>query len=380
MTTLNLNQIVDVSVEVSPTVSPRAEFNQLLIIGTTGLSLPGDNAITTVERLREYTSLTDMLTDGFLTTDAEYLAAALYMGQSPAPDTFWIGVRDNTSSPEETVLEALTACRAKDSDWYIAYSTDVDSAELAAIALYVQSVVPSTVFAYNTTDANVLTADPVPDDICTSLKDLGYSRIIGMYSTSAHAVCGIMGYACGANSGLADSAFTLFAKTITGATTESLTAGQKAIVEAKNCNLYLNYANYYNVFEPGVMANGFFFDQIINRDMLVNDIQLTCMDLLYQNRKIPQTEAGMGMIYNALVSACELAVTRGHIAEGTYTGIPFLNLNTGDAIPRGYVIQTTALSEQSAADRALRKAVPFYITIKESGAVHSITIQVIVNV
>jgi hypothetical protein len=75
-----------------------------------------------------------------------------------------------------------------------------------------------------------------------------------------------------------------------------------------------------------------------------------------------------------------LAVTRGHIAEGTYTGIPFLNLNTGDAIPRGYVIQTTALSEQSAADRALRKAVPFYITIKESGAVHSITIQVIVNV
>lgn len=378
MTTLNLNQIVDVSVEVSPTAAPRAEFNQLLIIGTTGLVI--SNPITTTERLREYTSLADMLTDGFVTTDAEYLAAALYMGQTPAPDTFWIGVRDNTISPEETVLEALTACRAKEADWYIAYSTDVDSDELSAIALYVQSVVPATLFAYNTTDADVLVSGPVPDDICTTLKDLNYSRIIGMYSTTPHAICGIMGYACGANSGLANSAYTLFAKTITGATVESLTSGQKSIVEAKNCNLYLNYANYYNVFEQGVMANGYFFDQMINRDMLVSDIQLACMDLLYQNRKIPQTENGMGMIYNALVSACELSVTRGYIAEGTYTGVKFLNLETGDVIPRGYVIQTTPLSEQSAADRALRKAVPFYITIKEAGAVHSMTIEVIVNV
>lgn len=380
MTTLNLNQIVDVSVEVSPTAAPRAEFNQLLIIGTTGLSLPGDNAITTTERLREYTSLADMLTDGFVTTDAEYLAAALYMGQSPAPDTFWIGVRDNTSSPEETVLEALTACRVKQANWYIAYSTDVDATELAAIALYVESAVPSTIFAYQVATSDVLIEDVVPDDICTTLKDGSYSRVIGMYSTSAHAIAGIMGVGCGLNSGLANSAFTLFGKTITGATTEDLTSSQKAIVEGKNCNLYLNYANYYNVFEPGIMANGYFFDQIMNRDMLVNDIQLSCMDLLYQNRKIPQTEAGMGMIYNVLAAACDLAVTRGHLAPGTYTGIPFLNLNTGDALPNGYIIQTTPLSEQSAADRALRKAVPFYITIKEAGAVHSITIEVIVNI
>jgi hypothetical protein len=102
--------------------------------------------------------------------------------------------------------------------------------------------------------------------------------------------------------------------------------------------------------------------------------------LLYQNRKIPQTEAGMGMIYNALVTACELAVTRGHLAPGTYTGVPFLNLNTGDALPNGYIIQTTPLADQSPVDRALRKAVPFYVTIKEAGAVHSITIEVIVNI
>jgi len=378
MTTLNLKQIVDVSVEVSPTAAPRAAFNQLLIIGVKGLTI--GKPIQKSERLRKYSSVSDMLMDGFVVDDPEYIAAAKYMAQSPVPESFWIGVRDNTSSPEETVLEALTDCRIKQADWYIVYSTDVTKEEIPEIALYVESAVPSTIFAYNTLEMGVLIENPTPADVCTELKDLSYSRSIGMYTTSAHAICGIMGYACGANSGLANSAFTLFGKMIVGATTENLTYNQKSIVEAKNCNLYLNYANYYNVFEPGVMANGFFFDQIINRDMLVNDIQLSCMDLLYQNRKIPQTEAGMGMIYNALVTACELAVTRGHLAPGTYTGVPFLNLNTGDALPNGYIIQTTPLADQSPADRALRKAVPFYVTIKEAGAVHSITIEVIVNI
>jgi hypothetical protein len=127
------------------------------------------------------------------------------------------------------------------------------------------------------------------------------------------------------------------------------------------------------------MANGYFFDQIMNRDMLVNDIQLSCMDLIYQNRKIPQTEAGMTMIYNALVKSCELAVARGHLGPGTYTGINFKNLNTGDAMPNGYVIQQDSLADQSSADRALRKAPAFYVTIKEAGAIHSVTIAILVN-
>ena len=378
MTTLNLNQIIDVTVVVSPAAAPRASFNQMLIVGTTGLGIA--IPITVEERLRQYTATADMLTDGFVITDSEYLAAVKYMGQSPAPDTFWIGVRDTSSSPEESVTEAIVACRAKEADWYIVYSVEAVSEDILEAAPIVETMVPSTVLAYNTADSGVLISDPVIADVCTTLKDNSYSKIIGMYHLTVNAVAGIMGVGCGLNDGLAQSAFTLFGKTIVGLTTTDMTSGVKAIVEGKNCNLYLNYGNYYNIFEPGVMANGYFFDQVVNRDMLVNDIQLACMDLLYGNRKIPQTEAGMGMIYNVLAKACELAVTRGHLGPGTYTGIPFLNLKTGDALPNGYLIQSQALSTQSVSDRALRKAVPFYITIKEAGAVHSITVEVLVNI
>lgn len=373
MTTLNLNNIIDVTVYVSPSAAPRAEFNQLLIVGST-------DVVSVEERIKSYESTAEMLEDGFVVTDAEYLAAVKYFAQSPAPDTVWIGRRDNTSSPEESVLEAIQACRTAEADWYIVYSTEAVSADIEEIAPIIETLTPSTIFAYNSTDSDILLSDPSPADIATTLKDNSYQRTIGMYSSIAHAVAGIMGVACGLNNSTANSAFTLFAKQIVGVTVEDLTSSQRGIVEGKNCNLYLNYANYYNVFEPGVMANGYFFDQIMNRDMLVNDVQLSCMDLLYGNRKVPQTDAGMTMIYNALSKACELAVTRGHLGPGTYTGVDFLNLHTDDAMPNGYVIQMGQLSEQSQADRALRKAVPFYITIKEAGAVHSMTIEVIVNV
>lgn len=373
MTTLNLDTIVDVVVSVSPASAPRATFNQMLVVGSA-------TVISVEDRLAQYTSTADMLADGFVITDAEYVAALKYFGQTPAPNILWVGRRDEVSSPPESVLEAIQACRAANAEWYICNSPDAIAADHLEIAAWAQTATPSTVYAYNTADSNVLTSDPTPHDVCTSLKDLSYSRTIGQYSTTANAVAGIMGVACGLNTGLANSAYTLFGKSVVGVTTESLTYNQKEIIEAKNCNCYLSYANYYNVFENGVMANGYFFDQVVNRDMLVNDIQLSCMDLIYQNPKIPQTEAGMGMIYNALVLACNSAVTRGHLGPGNYTGIPFLKLYTGDYMPNGYIIQSLPLSEQSSADRALRKATPFYITIKEAGAVHSITLQVVVNV
>jgi hypothetical protein len=378
MTTLNLDSIVDVVVSVSPASAPRSTFNQLLIVGSTGISI--SNPITTSERVREYESVADMLTDGFKTTDAEYVAAAKYFAQSPAPQIVWIGVRDDLVSPPETILESLIACRAAEANWYQAYSTEAVSVDIPDIALWAEDAVPSTVYVYNTQDANVLISDPNPADIATALKELAYKRTMGQYSTTAHAIVGAMGVANGLNTGLANSDYTMFGKKIVSVNTENLSFSQKQIIEAKNCNVYLSYANYYTILEPGVMANGYFYDQVLSRDMLVNDIQLSCMDLLFQNPKIPQTETGMTMIHNALVQACQLSVTRGYLGAGTYTGIPFLNLYTGDAMPNGYVIQSLPLSQQSSADRALRKATPFYVTIKESGAVQSMTIAVYVNV
>jgi hypothetical protein len=183
----------------------------------------------------------------------------------------------------------------------------------------------------------------------------------------------------GQNSGLANSAFTLKFKQEIGISTEQLTESTLSILEGNHGNAYLSYGNYYSIFEQGTMSNGSFFDEKINLDMLVNNLQLSIMDLLYQNPKVPQTDPGVTQLIHQCNESCANAVRIGFLAPGTWTGSNVLNLSTGDPLPTGYLVQAEAVSSQSQADREARKSVPIYIAIKESGATHSVLVGVYVN-
>ena len=377
MTTRSLDSIVDIQVLVSPLAAARSSFNQTLIIGNT-------NVISVSDRLKLYESAAEVLED-FALTDPEYIAANIYFSQSPVPDKLWIGRQDSGSG--ETLVEALQACREASTEWYIAICLGAEYADHVACAAYIETATPSSVYAYTTSDADCLTGTASPPDIFTYLKSLGYSRSIGQYATTQtavypnniYAIVAIMGYACGQNSGLANSAFTLKFKQETGIAVEPLTSTQINIIEGNYGNLYLDYADYYTIFEQGRMADGTFFDERINLDMFVNNLQLTIMDLLYQNPKIPQTDAGVTQLIQACNEACDEAVRIGFLGPGTWTGPNILNLKYGDPLPAGYLVQAEALSTQTQADREARKSVPLYIAIKESGAVHSVLVGVYVN-
>jgi hypothetical protein len=376
--TLSLNSIVDVEVLISPLSAPRSTFNQGLIIGST-------NNITAEERLREYENAAAMLEDGFVLTDPEYIAASIYFSQSPSPDTLWVGRQDLDAA--ETCVEALEACRQANFEWYMAVCLNAVYADHIACAAYTESATPPSLYGFTTSDAGCLTGTESPDDIFTYLKSLNYSRTIGQYATTQdgeypnniYAIVAIMGYAMGQNSGLANSAFTLKFKREIGISTEQLTTTQLGILEGNYGNAYLSYGNYYSIFEQGKMSDGTFFDEKINLDMLVNNIQLTVMDLLYQNPKIPQTDAGVTQLMQACNDACDEAVRVGFLGPGTWTGVNILNLKNGDPLPDGYLVQAEALATQSQADREARKSVPIYVAIKESGAIHSVLIGVYCN-
>jgi hypothetical protein len=377
-TTLNLDRIVDISVQVSPVSAPRGTFNQALFIGTTS------GVIDTTERLREYDNVADMLTDGFTTDDEEYKAANIYFSQTPTPSKLWIGYQE-IGSPAETCLDALTDCRTKNNDWYIAVCLAAVAADHKEIAAYIETATPSSLYGFTTSDADCIAAAPSPDNIFGYLKALDYKRTFGQYATTQdavypnniYAICGIVGYACGQNTGLANSAFTLKFKEEAGVATEPLTTTMVGYIEGKNGNVYLSYGSFYNVFEQGVMfADGWFFDQMINIDMLVNNIQLSVMDLLASNPKVPQTDSGVTQIIGVINSACDQAVNIGFLAAGVWDGVNILNLYHGDVLPKGYICQAQTVASQSAADRAARKAPPIYLAIKPAGAIHSVIIGI----
>ncbi|MDQ7094213.1 DUF3383 family protein [Desulfosporosinus sp. PR] len=368
MSTLPLSDIVNISVVISPVATMRKGFNLGLIVGTSAV-------IPVSDRLKIFTSINDMTDGGFTTSMPEYKAATLYFSQNPKPSKLAIGRWDNTG--EETALEAITSCREKNSDWYACYLCGAVKDDIEALSPYFEAVEPASTQFYTTSDADVLAG--TDGNVMKSLQALGFKRSIGQYSTYPDAAASIMGYAMGANTGLANTAYTLAYKQEVGVIPEVLTENQVMLIKGQNGNVYINRGNNYNLFEQGIMANGMHFDEVLNLDMLVNDIRTAVMDLLVGISKVPQTEGGVTLLITSITGPCESALTRGFLAPGVWNAPPIMSLSTGDSLSKGYIILSESIANQSEEDRANRIAPPIYVCLKLAGAIEFVAIQINVN-
>jgi len=478
VTTLNLDAVAEVVVDLSPTAATRKAFNVALLIG----NVPTSDTDFTNARIAYYASLNDMLAAGFKITDRLYQAAQLIFGQSKVPPRVAIGsigttgvagsvagtITANAASGDtvtfggatltagtgfaigadipttaaniakalngnatfnakytatasgavvtmtETVggggntpaaitctgtikitsgaittsltrteypVETLQALRQADWEWYLGLfcATCTDS-DIQAMAGYAESCSPATQFLYVSGEANAIT----DAGIFNTLKNLGYTRTMGQYSTQhVDAIAAVAGYAMGAMNDTINSAFSLAYKPEVGVITENANASfpESLVTKLKgyNGNVYINRGNAYNVFEEGHMASGYWFDEILFLDKQKNDIQMAIMDLLVDNPKIAQTEGGMTMIENAIKVVLNDYVRIGFVAPGQWKGGNLLNLSTGDTLPNGYIIQRETIAAQAQADRDARIASNIYVCEKLAGALHHAVINVGVN-
>lgn len=292
------------------------------------------------------------------------------------------GRASKSASKKETPVETITACRSANYEWYVVnYCGDLTDKEILDIAEYTEACTPSTVFAYTTSADECKEAD---GGIFGKIKAKSYRQVIGQYSTDhPDAICAIIGWAMGAMTGTANSAYTLAYKTETGVQAENyvqqFTTNTVNNIKANNGNVFINRGREYNVFEEGKVGDGSWFDEIIYLDKFKNDMQLAIMDILAADNKVPQTEAGMNRIKNAIKVVCTDMQKIGFISEGTWLGANMLDLNYGDTLPGGYLIQSESIASQSQADRDARKAPNIYVSLKLAGAIHHVTVQVDVN-
>lgn len=136
---------------------------------------------------------------------------------------------------------------------------------------------------------------------------------------------------------------------------------------------------------PGVLCSGAneFFDQVYGRTWLQFQLATNGFNYLAQTAtKIPQTEEGMIGLKDAYLQACAQAVRNGYSAPGNWT----LSTKFGDpaSLVRniaelGYYIYSTPVAQQSAAQRALRRAPLVQIALQEAGAVQQSSVIVFVN-
>jgi len=293
-----------------------------------------------------------------------------------------VGATVNVTSIGDTPLAAVQAVRSASSLWWACLVTSAVKADHIAIAGFAQASPTPMMYFYTTGDTDALSG--AAGNVFSTLKVFAYNRAIGQYSTTQngafpnniYAVAAAMGVAMGLNTGLANSAFTLWGKTEVGVTTEPLTETQVGVIQGNNGNVYLNFANVYTLFTNGKVANGQFMDEVLNIDMLVAGMQFNEMNLFTQNASIPMTDAGETQLIHAVNQACQQAVLRGFLAGGVWQGVQILNLVAGQSVPAGYLAQAAPYSTQLTSDRQARKAMPIYVAIIEAGSAQSLLIGV----
>lgn len=368
---LSLNDVVDVKISVGPVSSVRSNFNLGLIVGPS-------KVISAEDRVKVYSSTSDMRIAGWSGTEPEFLAAEKYFSQEISARKIAIGVRAEESvGLLETVTEAVAKCRAANYEWYGLYVCGITDIEAKEIADRIESTSPESAFFFNTSSTDVITK--AEGNVVEEIHNKSYKRTFSMYSNTDHAAAAVMGYAMGANSQAEGSSFTLANKKIVGVEPENIGSVQLKILESMNCNVYVSRGHIYKMLEGGKTASGISFDELIQFDMLKNDIQVSVINVLQNTSKIPQTDGGVLMLETAITEPLEKHRGTGFVTEGAWKGQPILGIKHGDILPRGYAIMTGSVNEQSQADREARKAPPIYVLVKLAGSIERAVIEVFAN-
>lgn len=247
------------------------------------------------------------------------------------------------------------------------------------VSTFIEALDLTRIFGVTITNTGVL-SDLVTTDLASRQMAAGFEQSFNQYSANPYAIASFFGRAFSVDFTAQNSTITLMFKQEPGVTGEDLTQNQAATLKAKRCNVFVDYVNDTVIIQYGTMAGPAFFDEIHGLDWLQNAIQTACYNVLYTSTtKVPQTDAGVNQLVNAIGQVCSQAVLNGLVAPGVWNGPGFGQLTTGQYLKTGFYIFAQSVALQSQADRESRAAPPIQVAIKLAGAIQSVDVIVDVN-
>lgn len=298
-----------------------------------------------------------------------------------ATNTVGNGAYTSNGIASETAVAAVTLFDTKfGQQWFaVTVPAAVDS-DHSAIAAYIEGAANYHFYGVTTQEAAVLTPGDTTS-IPYVLQQAAYNRTAVQYSSSnQYAVVSLLARILTTNYSGNNTVITLMYKQEPGITAENLNSTQIAALEAKNCNVFVAYNNNTAIIETGICPSGQFIDTVIGSLALAVQIQTAVYNVLFTSTtKIPQTDAGTHLMTTAIAQICAHYVQNGWLAPGVWTGAGFGQLNTNDFMPSGFYIFAPSVTTQTAAVRATRVSVPIQVAAKLAGAIHDVSVSIVVN-
>ncbi len=264
--------------------------------------------------------------------------------------------------------------------WYATVVPTAVNADHLLIAAFLEATDTKHFYGVTTMEAGALSSVDT-SNIAYQLKQFAYKKTTVQYSsTSAYAVVSALARILTTNYNGNSTVITLMYKQEPGIIAESINTNQAEALESFNCNVFANYDNNTAILQPGVTSSGIFTDIVLGTDWLAVDLITNLYNLLYTSTtKIPQTDAGTHLLVTVCESVLSQAVINGLLAPGTWNSGGFGQLNMGDFLAKGFYVYAPSVNDQDPADRAARISVPIQIAAKLAGAVHEVSVAVLVN-
>lgn len=267
-------------------------------------------------------------------------------------------------------------------DWYgIMFQASVQPTDQQSldVSTYIEGALLSRTYGVTIINTNVL-SPLVSNDLASLMKGAGYLKSLNQYSQNPYAIASFFGRAFSVDFTQNNSTITLMYKQEPSVTPENLTISQAATLQSKRCNVFVDYVNDTQIIQYGMMSGSAFFDEVQDLDWLKDDMQTSVYNVLYTSpTKVPQTDAGVNQLVNAIAGSCSRGVNNGLIAAGTWTGPSFGSLQSGQFLKTGFYIFAQSVALQSQGDREARIAPPIQVAVKLAGAIQQVNITVNVN-
>lgn len=357
-----LDDIVKCNIDISSPGSSDATFDSILIV----VPAPPEPKAEDLERPRAISKADDLLEYGFTTDSPAYEAATVAFSQSPAPSELYFCVPKWKDGEKDQGYEelTLTLARANEEVSFYGFHITAFCSDGDREASVEWAEANEKLFGFEWTGDDVF-----------PLKNTSYYRSFAVYCGDAdgygdgdypdencYSALAWMAKCFGYDPGTE----TWNLKECAAIVPSRLSASKKKELESQNINMFLRYAGA-NCFIGGKTLAGEWIDVIRFRDWIKNEIQIRIFNVLKVNRKVPFTDAGIGLIEGTMDATLKDGQDIGGIAPTEYD-------DDGNPI-YGYTISVPKAADLTEADRKSRKLTKCKWSARLAGAIHAVEIS-----
>ena len=289
------------------------------------------------ELYREYTSASDMIKDGFLTTDYAYVAAQRVFSQNPQVRSVVVG--KITGGVGVDYPAEIAKLQSANNNWFFLITDAVDDADKEAIATYIEAETAVYVFSNNKADALL---QATKTDIFSKIQAKGFVKSIGMHTKDPDVVAPEAAWVGRFASAIIGSN-TWIHKSLTSLVPEAFTRTEMSVLKSKNAHFYTKVGQ-----DPSIEGNantlgGEKIHVILGAIWLKVRLSERVWNVLYTKDRLNYTNSSIELFRAEIVSVLNEAVNNNILTndDGFSIQVPDANKLTSQERANGHLRKIT---------------------------------------